>query len=368
MLPTSAQVPLMGVPGEVQNLVTMNIRAGDLPLAQPPKPWRPGQYRVQLMLGRPGYPINPEYKHSFIGTADGSSHLRIVKPLAQRTVNDPDHMLWWSSYVDKSGKRTDLQFKGEANAEGFLAKFSTSLDANDANEAASTAHASLAPLLSGLAASVDVPLFIESIDAVESATGNAMVRIVAPFPEQIFNFGPLPNMTEEYCHYTSLYREALQTNSSFYRFLCLFKIIEGIHKRRGRLTLEAKKRGDHVPRKTLIPERVPAEKSEQIRLLKAVYSVRADTSWDDMFVGQTFPGESRGKSVKEIRDTILEKIRDTIAHGVMLDGEPGLSVDDLKDQWKVNNWLPLLRFLTRLMLTNEFPVEFQLGTKVKYEP
>ena len=53
---------MMGVPGEVQNLVTRNVLAGkpDTATVQ----WRPGKYRVQLMLGRPGYPIDPEYTAS----------------------------------------------------------------------------------------------------------------------------------------------------------------------------------------------------------------------------------------------------------------------------------------------------------------
>jgi hypothetical protein len=277
-------------------------------------------------------------------------------------------MIWWSVYVDRTGKKTELQFKGEANAQGFLARFTTTLESNNANEAASAAHASLAPLLSGLSASADVPLFIESIDVVELRSGSAILRITTPFPEQNFNFGLLPHMTEDYCHYASLYREALQSNSPFYRFLCLFKIVEGIHKRRGRLTTEAKRQGTFTSRKPLIPERIPGDKEEQMRLLKAVYSIRSDSPWDDMFIALTFPVESHGKSIKEVRDDILEKIRDTVAHAVMLDGEPGLSVDDLEDHWKVNKWLPLLRFLARLMLTNDFPNEFQLGTKVRYEP
>src|SRR4029077_17680287 len=63
-LPTSAVVPMMGVPGEVQNLVPRNVLAGkpDTATVQ----WRPGKYRVQLMLGRPGYPIDPEYTHGFV--------------------------------------------------------------------------------------------------------------------------------------------------------------------------------------------------------------------------------------------------------------------------------------------------------------
>lgn len=361
----SASLPLMGVPGEVQNLVTINMKAGET--LQKSVPWKPGTYKVQLMLGRPSYPTNSEYNHSFIGPNAGNSHLRVFKPNAERTPGDPDHMIWWSQYVEKSGTRVDVKFTAEGNADGFLAKFSTTLDAENVNHAVSMAHASLAPLLSGLSACADVPLFIESIDAVELATGNAMLRVTAPFPEQFFNFGPIPRLSDEYCHYASLYSEVMESNSPFYRFLCLFKIVEGLHKRRGRLTLEAKQRGETKSR-PVIRERVPFTKEEQVKLLRAVYSIRGDEPWDDMFIGQTFPPESHGKSITQIRQDILEKIRDSIAHALMDDGEPGLSVSDLSDQWKVNKWLPMLRFVARLMLTNEFPTEFQLGAKLKYVP
>lgn len=366
--PTTAEVTPIGVPGEVQNLISICVRAGDPPLSPGSNPWKPGPYRVQLMLGRPGFPTHKEYNHSFIGSNDGGSHLKVVKPLAERMPDDPDHMLWWTAYIDKAGKRVDVQFKGEANAEGFLARFSTSLEASNPNDAASIAHASLAPLLSALSASSDLPLFVETIDAVDVANGNAMLRIVNPFPEQTFNIGQLPLLSEDYCHYASLYREALQSNSPFYRFLCLYKIVEGLHKRRGRLTIEAKKQGTYEQRRPLIPERIPTEKAEQVQLLEAVYSIQPGKAWDEMFIGQTFPQESHGKSIKEVRDSLLEKVRDTIAHAVMLDNEPGLSVDDLEDHWKVNKWLPLVRFLARLMLTNDFPNEFHLGSKLEYEP
>ena len=75
-------------------------------------------------------------------------------------------------------------------------------------------------------------------------------------------------MSEDYCHYASLYREALQSNSPFYRFLCLFKIVEGLHKRRGRLTIEAKRQGTFTSRKPLIPERIPSAKANKFACLK----------------------------------------------------------------------------------------------------
>jgi hypothetical protein len=146
----------------------------------------------------------------------------------------------------------------------------------------------------------------------------------------------------------------------------LFKIVEGLQKRRGRLTVEAKKRDDYAPRRPLIPEKIPSSKEQQLRLLKAVYSTRTDTPWDDMFLNQTFPSESHDKSIQQIKSGILEEVRDSIAHALLTDGEPGLSTDNLEDHWKVNKWLQLLRFMVRMMLTNDFSSEFKLVSKINY--
>jgi len=60
----------------------------------------------------------------------------------------------------------------------------------------------------------------------------------------------------EFLHYASLYREALNSNSAIYRFLCLFKIIEGIIARRNRIATEVVKSGGK-PRSLV--ERIPAD-------------------------------------------------------------------------------------------------------------
>lgn len=180
----------MGVPGEVQNLVLFNVLRGQQREQVLTNPWHLGQYRVRLLLGRPGFPLVPEYQHSFIGEAFGSSHLLVLPPRAERTADGPDHMLWVSVHVDKTGKRSDLTFRGDANDSGFLGKFSTELQAENANQAQSIAYAALAPLLSGLSAYADVPLHIESIETTELATGNTALRIAGPFMQTNFNLVP----------------------------------------------------------------------------------------------------------------------------------------------------------------------------------
>ena len=297
----------------------------------------------------------PEYQYNFVGETLGSSHLLVLPPRAERTDDGPDHMLWVSGHVDKTGKRTELTFRGDANDSGFLGKFSIELQAENPNQAQSIAYAALAPLLSGLSAYADVPLHIESIETTDLITGNTELRVVAPFLPTNFNLGKMPYMSEEFCHYSSLYREALHTNSSFYRFLCLFKILEGSFKRRARLATEARLKGQEPTRPAII-ERVPGENAEQQRLLEVIYPWRGEL--DGMSVHQIFPSEAHGRSLQRVRTEILEPIRNSIAHSLWDQGETKISIDNMDDLWKVNKWLPLLRCLARLVMINDFPEAF----------
>jgi len=58
-------------------------------------------------------------------------------------------------------------------------------------------------------------------------------------------------ISQEFRKYASYYREGLASNSLNYQFLCFYKIIEGIRKRRHRLTTTAvqaaKTRGAKLP-------------------------------------------------------------------------------------------------------------------------
>jgi len=96
----------------------------------------------------------------------------------------------------------------------------------------------------------------------------------------------------EFLHYASLYREALNSNSAIYRFLCLFKIIEGIIARRNRIATEVVKSGGK-PRSLV--ERIPADAASFKKWLDAIYHIR---DWHELSLGQVFPdGPSGGRSL-----------------------------------------------------------------------
>jgi hypothetical protein len=89
-----------------------------------------GIYRVQFLLARPGYPVTKEREHTFIDDMVGTSHIRIVKPEAERSLNDADRIL-----LQLLGK--NYQIIGMADKHGFLGKLVCELDAAS-NQAAET--------------------------------------------------------------------------------------------------------------------------------------------------------------------------------------------------------------------------------------
>jgi hypothetical protein len=55
----------------------------------------------------------------------------------------------------------------------------------------------------------------------------------------------------------------------------------------------------------------------------------------------------------------LHNLRNKIAHAVLDSGEPVISIDNGLDMEEVEKWLPLTRFLVRLLLKDAFPDIFK---------
>jgi hypothetical protein len=307
---------------------------------------------VQFLFSRPGYPITKEREHKFIDNIVGDSHIRILKPPRERRLEDADRML-----LAVKGK--NFRFECLGNGEGFLGKVVADLTAENTRDAVNEAYGALAPFLSAWSLNLDVPVHVETIQVTDLAKHVHSLRVRAPHFEMNWGGGgELPFFLDEFCQYASVYREGLNTNSPFYRFLCFFKVIESIISRRGReaglkhATGQDARRGYEV-----IPER-----SEDIlALMKRLYPWR--DSWDDMTIGQTFPKEALGKKVTFLKEKYLYGIRCGIAHALLKRGEISIILDKIEHIQEVNKWLPLCRVIARWMLVSDFPRECSLGMK-----
>jgi hypothetical protein len=146
----------------------------------------------------------------------------------------------------------------------------------------------------------------------------------------------------------ALYREALNSNTAIYRFLCFYKIIEASRKRRERLGRKNKvglkpvRAGEQIP---------GGSKVEMEKWLKAIFHVNRD--WDRLILDQIFIPEVSGKKISGIFDSHLRPIRDKIAHGILDSGE-FLLLDKSDDRQLVSRWLPFLRCAARRVMKNDF--------------
>jgi methylamine utilization protein MauJ len=310
----------------------------------------PGKYKVTFVLSRPGFNLLPENQHSFAGGLKGDSHLAIAKPAFSPGNADVDRILITGATEDGS-----FTFAGYPNDRGFLGKVeSEPFEADGFQDAERKAYRALATSLSNWSIHLDIPLSIFQVESMELRTGNTQTSILTPSAETPLAIMPTANLPAEFRGYASLYREALNSNSPVYQFLCLFKMIEGMLKRRARLGSEARKAGKTITR---LYEDIPDTIEKAVPWLNAIFPMRRD--WDAMALTSIFLPEILGKSLQYVIDKKLYPLRVDVAHAISSQtGELTLSIDELLHTQNLNQWLPLTKCIVRRMLKNEFPTEF----------
>jgi len=301
---------------------------------------RPGTYHVIFLLGRPGF---SKRKEKTIAAADaqcGDSHLYFARP-----INDPTKTPFYKGTADVGGKVFTII--GKPNSEGCLARVETEVEAIGFEDAERIAHFVVMTVLSVLSFQQDVPLAVQQTDVVELNTGTLAIMTRSPFHEMTAPEGMIPKFDREFRFYAGMYREALNSESPVYRFLCLFKIIEGLKGRRSRIAKQND--GEALLRNgEILPESEPAAR-EWLRTISRRHA------WDAQSLQMMFPVEYRGKRFGAIIDNVLRPLRNEVAHGLLAEGEIKVSSDDLIQLWRVQRILPMARLIARKMLLNDFP-------------
>ena len=311
--------------------------------AQPSTNGRPGDYRVVLTLAKPGYSSLAPGEHRSESEIEGDSNLYVGHDFAQ------GHVLLLKS------ENKDYQVRLIANSQGRLGKLT--IEALRAQHFAHARHLALAivsPTLSLLSTTLDIPLHISQVDLTELSSHAVAGAITVDYVDVGLFIPGLVGMSEEFRHYASMYREALNTNSPHYQFLCLFKIIESVKSRRDRLAREAKERGEE-PRR--FAERFPKE-ADLVAWLETLVPPTAQRDWSKTNICHTFPTEIFGRRLWQIIEDHLRPLRVRIAHGLLDTGELGVSIDDPEASAQVHRWLPATKYAIRQILKNEFPNEY----------
>lgn len=312
-----------------------------------PRSGAPGMYRVACALQRPSHPELPENHFTSIDAQRGSSYIRVIQH------DRRDQADQFALRIQIQSGAESLEFAGLLNPEGFLGRLiAHRVRAESFRHAEQRVRNAIASWLSHVSLLLDVPLQVATMHITELATGNQMIDAAAPMldvaPDVI---GPMPD-SKELAFYASLYREALNSNSPIYQFLCLFKIIEGVQKRRERLDRDIVARGGTPTR---LRERLPSDPLSAAAWLNELFYAR---EWDCNVVNMVFPHEILGKRMNAVLETHLRPLRNHVAHAVLDSGEMTLSTDEAFQVADVDRWLPITKCYARYFLKRDFPEHF----------
>jgi hypothetical protein len=293
----------------------------------------PGLYKVVLTLSRPGRALMAEGQVTSFENMEGDSHLAIADPAYHPpsvAANDAvENILLLAQTEDGA-----FSLIGKPNARGFLGQvIAESIAASDAQDARTKIYRALASSLSNIAVQLDIPISVYQSDIIELATGNRFISIMSPHLERPMEISPTATMTREFRSLAALYREALTSNTPTFQFLCYYKILEGIRRRRQQQIAQANISGSAIPKRPA--QVVPAEETQFVPWLNAIYG--AGREWGFITVNSIFIPEAKGKTFNQIIDTYLRPVRDRIAHAVLDTGELTVPADedlDLREIYK----------------------------------
>lgn len=312
------------------------------PLYDAPMNGLPGKYRVTFYLSRPEIQATPQRVIGLSAGRPGDSHLKLSLPgLPTREIE-----LW----IDLAGGADSFRFRALSNTAGHLAQLQTfPFHAQNRRDAELRATRAVQGLLSEQSARLDIPFHIQFIEVMEHQTFTKSVKAIALFPDD-GTFENVEVFDPEFGESAALYREGLQSNSSVYRFLCFFKILEISRKRRGLPGKKSKAMAGKIRSGEVIPSSLPELKI----WLGAIYAPR---DWSKPMLDLMIPLEARGRKINSIADKEFLNLRHRIAHGILDSGQV-LHLDDPSAVEEIAFWLPLLRCAVRRTLKNDFPARY----------
>jgi len=307
----------------------------------------PGKYKIIFTLSKPGIVLLAPNEVNFDPDMDGDSYIHLP--------DDPTSTgAFQRMQISGSTPEGKFVFTGYPNKSGALGRFVCEIEALDFADAEKKTFRALASFLSSWSTQLDIPIDVTRIHITELSTESVQVGFITPYPTIPFVLKPEEGLDVEFRGYASLYREALNSSSLIYRFLCFFKIIEAIKTRRKRLGQEARSKGI-IPKRPV--EVVPSGESHFMHWLSGIFHPRRN--WDELDLDLIFLNEIRGKKFNWIIEKFLTPLRVDIAHAIFSEtGELGLSADELLHSDRVKRFLPITKCITRWMLKNEFRHNF----------
>ncbi len=199
--------------------------------------------------------------------------------------------------------------------------------ASSALEAKSKFHSIVVPLVDYLSYIANSPIYLPLTDCLDKKNELKFVNYETPYPQTKVNPHIL-NIIEQMKPIYALFREAKNADSSFYKFLCYYKILEGIYKH-SRPTLFKKARKANIKiakQKELIPDH---------HELRGGY------------------GNVIGTPIQPFYEKVLQKeFRDSIVHFLLNDGSV-LNVSDYQTSSSFSNIVFLTELCCKKVIENQ---------------
>jgi hypothetical protein len=316
----------------------------------------PGEYEAQFTLLQPGQAAE---KIISSGTTrkwsvqnekiEGDSHFALTIPKDVRPSPNAEVKTIARVQVKRRDASTDaVELNLEPNREGRLSKVIITLKAENFFDAERQTYYEASAFLSDVAFELDIPLRIAHTLIKEISTNNVSVGFVRQFgykgagnlPDHAFlDRGPgLEMKGQTYAALTSIYREALNSESFFYQYLCFCRVIQRLKERlRPRWQKIIAERDKRLMPSYLKRERFPNSADNE---------------------AERFPDTVAGKKFNAVYDGHLRHLRNSIGHVFLEDVTDESSAERSSDEHEfvaeVYNLLPVAHHMARTMLKNDF--------------
>lgn len=187
-----------------------------------------------------------------------------------------------------------IKYEVVLNAQREFAGVRSHLRARSVQAARDAFAKNLVPVLDHMSYVANVPLIAASPSCHDVKNLGWAFGYTSPYPTYVINSG-IAGLHRELAPVYALYREGKNATSAFYRFLCYYKILEGVFRR-------------------LRPELFKAAASRQITLTKSKEVIPENREL------RLFASDLIGRPIKHYFDNVLQKeFRDAVAHYVLDD-------------------------------------------------
>ncbi|GJM43226.1 MAG: hypothetical protein DHS20C21_00680 [Gemmatimonadota bacterium] len=213
------------------------------------------------------------------------------------------------------------------NEDGHASCLSCSLRTTDPKDATRQAVASITRFLDHLCYTANAPVMVKKVIAIDTTNMLTHVSYTTPYAPVLVRPGEETVHREMFPIY-ALYREAKCSSSAFYRFMCLYKILEGVFRHlRPSLMRKARERG-------LTIETV------------------SDTVPDHDEIRRFHPGYV-GRPIKKLMDDELTPgFRNAVAH-FRLESGSVLNPSDFEQDSKFTNMILISELSVRTVIDNQ---------------